>query len=244
MDRRVVRRITLWLALGLVILGCATPALVTPPPSISEPGSVETIIVQTAVAARTQTAIVASSTPTATTIPSPTKTATITPTPTATVLFLLTTQTNTLVPTGLFADEDDEDGDDSGNGAGDDDGDQDGFVKPTATASQWSCRVLSKSPVNGAVIPAGTTFTVRWTVQNTGTSAWPKKGVDVVYESGAQLNVGKPYYDIPAAVGTGGTVSISVEMEVPKIPKEYNMRWSLKVGRTNFCSVRFVFETR
>jgi hypothetical protein len=81
-------------------------------------------------------------------------------------------------------------------------------------------------------------------VQNTGTSTWPKKGVDVVYESGARLNIGKPYYDIPAGVRPGGTVRISVKMEIPKPAKEYNMRWSLMVGKTNFCSVQFVFEAR
>ena len=244
MNRRIVRRITLWLILGLVILGCATPALVTPPPSISGPGSIETIIVQTAQAAQTQTAIVASSTATPTSIPSPTRTFTITPSPTATVRFLIPTKTNTSIPTGLFADDIGNGiGTGTGNGNGNNNG-RDGFVKPTATPSEWTCRVLSKRPANGTVIPAGSSFTAVWTVQNTGTKVWPKKGVDVVYVSGARLNHGKPYYDIPAAVGTGGTVRISVTMEVPKRPKEYSTRWSLMVGKTQFCAVQFVFETR
>jgi hypothetical protein len=224
----------------LVILGCATPALVTPPPSESGPVSIETLIVQTALAAQTQTAILAPPTATPTPIPSPTKTFTITPTPTATILFLIATKTNTSVPTGLFAGED---GDGTGSGVGNN-GDGDGFVKPTATPSEWACRVLSRRPARGAIVPAGSSFTAIWTVQNTGTKTWPKKGVDVVYESGARLNVGRPYYDIPAGVGPGSTVTISVKMEVPKIPKEYNMRWSLMVGRTQFCSVQFVFESR
>jgi hypothetical protein len=241
MSRRNVRRMTLWLIVILVILGCATPALVTPPPS-SGPGSFETVVVQTADAAYTQTAIVAPSTATATSIPSPTKTFTVTPTPTATVLFLLAT--NTSLPTGLFAGEDgDGTGDGNGNNNGNDD-DDDGFVKPTATPSEWACRVLSRSPARNAIIPAGSSFKVTWTVQNTGTKTWPKKGVDVVYVSGARLNAGKPYYDIPAGVGTGGTVTISVTMTVPKRPKEYSTRWSLMVGRREFCSVQFVFEAK
>lgn len=242
MNRRAVRRITLWLILGSVILGCVTPAVVTPPPD-SGPVSVETIIVQTAQAAQTQTAIVAPDTATPTLVPSPTKTLTITPTPTATVLFLLVTGTNTSVPTGLFADDNGGGGSGSGSGGG---GDTNGggFVKPTATPSEWACRILSRNPVRGVVIPAGSTFTAVWTVQNTGTKTWPKQGVDVVYESGARINPGKPYYDIPAGVAPGGTVRISVPMEVPKRPKDYSMRWSLKVGRTNFCSIQFVFTAR
>lgn len=238
MSRRTVRRITIWLILGLVILGCATPALVTPPPSISTPGSVETVIIRTAEAAQTQTAIALPPTRTPSLTPFPTSTASITPTPTATILFLFATSTN---PTSAFLTSDIADLMTSEASTS---SSHDGYVKPTATPSEWDCRVLSKSPANHAVITAGTGFKAVWTVQNTGTKTWPKKGVDVVYESGAQLNVGKPYYDIPAGVGPGGTVTVSVTMEVPKRPKEYNMRWSLKVGRTNFCSVRFIFEAK
>lgn len=236
MDRRVTRRITLWLTAGMVILGCAAPALVTTPPP-SDSGSFEAIVAQTANAAHTQTARVLPPSGTPTLIPSPTRTFTITPTPTATVLFLF--PTNTPLPTGIFED-DGGDGDGSGNG----NGDGDGFVKPTATPSEWTCRVLSRYPARGATVMAGSNITAVWTVQNTGTKTWPKKGVDVVYESGARLNHGRPYYDIPAGVSPGGTVRISVVMEIPKRPKEYNMRWSLKVGRTNFCSVQFVFQSR
>ena len=238
MNRRTVRQITIWLILGLVILGCATPALVTPPPSVSAPGAVETVVVRTAEAAQTQTVIALPPTRTPTLTPFPTSTASITPTPTATILFLFATSTN---PTSAFLTSDLADFMTSEASTSNS---HDGYVKPTATPSEWDCRVLSKNPLNHAVITAGTTFNIIWTVQNTGTKTWPKKGVDVVYESGAQLNVGRPYYDIPAGVGPGGTVTISVTMEVPKRPKEYNMRWSLKVGRTNFCSVRFVFEAK
>jgi hypothetical protein len=242
MNRRNVRRITLWLIVILVILGCATPALVTPPPSASGPGVVETIIVQTAMAAQTQTAIRLPPSATPSLIPSPTKTSTVTPTPTATILFLFATNTSVPAATSPFTGGGGSNtGAGSGTGGG---GSGSGFVKPTATPQEWTCRVLSKSPANNTVLVAGTSFKATWTVQNTGTKTWPKQGVDVVYQSGARLNAGKPYYDIPAGVGPGGTVTISVTMEVPKRPKEYSTRWSLMVGRTQFCSVQFVFEAK
>jgi hypothetical protein len=231
MTRRNVRRITLWLVVVLCILSCASPVLVTPPPApISEP--VETIVVQTAVVAQTQTARVLPPTWTATTTRFPTKTPTVTPTPTATVLFLPPTATS--LPEGFFDDDEETNGDD----------DDSGYVKPTATTSPWDCRVLSKSPANDAVIAGGSRFKATWTVENTGTKTWPKQGVDVVYQSGANLQVGKPYYDIPTAVGPGGTVTISVTLEVPKREKDYNTRWALKVGRNEFCSVRFNFSVK
>lgn len=239
MNRRNVRRITLWLIVIMVILGCGTPALVTPPPSASGPGSIETIIVQTAMAAQTQTAIRLPPSATPSLIPSPTKTSTVTPTPTATILFLIATHTSAPAATSPFIG-----GGGSNTGTGSGTGGGSGFVKPTATPQEWTCRVLSKSPANNTVLVAGTSFKATWTVQNTGTKTWPKQGVDVVYQSGARLNAGKPYYDIPAGVGPGGTVTISVTMEVPKRPKEYSTRWSLMVGRTQFCSVQFVFEAK
>lgn len=238
MDRRKVRHITLWLVVVLVILGCGAPALVTPPPSAPGPDSIETIIAQTAIAAQTETALVLPPSATPSLTRPPTKTLTVTPTPTATVLFLISTKTSVPIATSLFTEGE---GNSTGSGSS---GSGDGFVKPTATPQEWNCRVLSKSPANNTTITAGTSFKAIWTVQNTGTKTWPKKGVDVVYQSGAHLNTGKPYYDIPVGVSPGGTLRISVTMEVPKRPKDYSTRWSLMVGKTHFCSVQFVFEAR
>jgi hypothetical protein len=142
--------------------------------------------------------------------------------------------TETSLPEGFF---DDDEG--TGNGGGDEESDSDGFQK---TPPEWACRVLSKSPTSGAVI-SGDSFKAIWTVQNTGTQAWPKKSVDIVYASGARLNHGKPYYDIPAAVAPGGTLTISVTMYVPR-SKDYNTRWTLKIGKTEFCPVRFAFSVQ
>ena len=230
MNGRSVRRISLCLVVGLVILGCATPALVTPPPSAPALEPVETIIVQTAAVAQTQTASALPPTATATITGLPSKTPTITPTPTATVVFLF--PTNTSLPEGLF-DEDEDNGEEDG----------DGYEKPVVIR-EWDCRVLSQSPAKGAVITGGTTFKATWTVENTGTKTWPKKGVDIVFHSGAHLEAGRTYYDIPATVGPGGKVTISISMIAPNRSKTYSTRWSLNVGRTDFCNVRFIIKVQ
>jgi hypothetical protein len=231
MNGQSVRRISLCLVVGLVILGCATPVLVTPPPFTPpalEP--IETIIVQTAALAQTQTASVLPPTVTATTTSPPTKTPTITPTPTATVVFLFPTDTS--LPEGLF---------DSGTPT-DDNPDSD-FEKPVVVR-EWDCRVISIRPAKNAVITGGSTFKATWTVENTGTKTWPKKGVDIVFHSGAHLEVGRAYYDIPATVNPGGKVTISIAMMAPKRPETYSTRWTLRVGRTDFCGVRFVINVQ
>lgn len=239
MNRRTLCQITLWLIVGTVILGCGAPMLVTPPP-VSGPGSVETVVVETAAAAQTRTALVLPPSATPSLIPSPTRTPTDTPTPTATILFLFPTRTNVPTATSALAG-----GGGSGTGGGGGSGGGGGgYVKPTATPQEWTCRIVSQSPNSAITVYGGSKVKTTWTVKNTGTKTWPKKGVDVVYQSGARLNAGKPYYDIPKGVAPGGTVTISVTMEMPKPPKEYSTRWSLMVGRTSFCSVRFVFDVK
>ena len=115
--------------------------------------------------------------------------------------------------------------------------DSDGYEKPVVVR-EWACRVLSQSPTKGAIITGGTTFRATWTVENTGSKTWPKKGVDIVFQSGAHLQ------DIPTTVGPGGKVTISIPMIAPKRSEVYSTRWSLKVGRTDFCTVRFIIEVK
>ena len=232
MNRRSVRRISVCLVVVLVILGCATPVLVTPPLSTPAFEPIETIVVKTAAVAQTQTATVLPPTTTATiTALPPTKTATITPTPTSTVVFLFPTETPW--PEVLF-DEDEETDEEDGN---------DGYKKPVVVR-EWDCRVISKSPAKGAVISGGSTFRAVWTIENTGTKTWPKKGVDIVYHSGAHLEEGGTYYDIPATVGPGGKVTITISMIAPKRSKVYSTRWSLRVGNRDFCDIRFIIEVK
>ena len=226
MNRRSIRRVTLCIVAVLVILGCASPAFVTPPPSPPSSYSVETVIVQTAAVAQTQTALLRPPTETLTITPSPTWTATITPTPTATIVFLFLTEIST--PEDLSVD-----------GAGfSNEGGNSNTATPEAR-KDWDCRVISRSPVRGTVFSPRTSFRAVWTVQNTGIQTWPKKGVDFVYHSGAHLHEGKPYRDIPKTVYPGGQVTLTVSMTAPKSPHEYSTRWSLRVGNRDFCTVRF-----
>ena len=231
MNRRNVRRITLWLVVVLVILGCASPIVLTPPPSVPVSEPVETIVVQTAAVAQTQTARVLPPTWTATTTPLPTKSPTITPTPTATVLFLPPTKTS--LPEGFFDDDEETDNEE----------DNSDYEKPVVVR-EWDCRFISQSPPKGTVIPGGSSFKATWTVENIGTKTWPKQGVDVVYHSGAYLHDGKAYYDIPSTTGPGGKVTMTIPMTAPKLAKVYSTRWSLRVGKRDFCSVKFSIEVK
>ena len=234
-------RITLWLVLGAVILGCGVPSLVTsPPPQPVAPEAVETIIVQTAAAAQTQTIEVLPPTNTPTLTPLATGTATVTPTPTATFLFLF--PTNTSLPDAFLEDEIGDNtsstSSDSSNSNSNVDDDR------IRTRDLWNCRILSKSPANGAVIVGGTRLRTVWVAQNTGSETWPKKSVDILYVGGLKLVKGKSIFDIPRAVAPGDAITISITMDIPKLKGDYQTRWGFKIGRTTFCTVRFSFEVQ
>ena len=99
MDKHAVRKIILLFAALLVLLACELPVLSQPAPQNPAPGSIETIVFQTAAAAQTQTAILLpppTNTPTFT--PLPTGTPTETPTPTETFVFILPTSTKPFEP--------------------------------------------------------------------------------------------------------------------------------------------------
>lgn len=236
MNRRKLRQITFWMIALLIILGCASPGFVTPPPSEPTQRSLDNIIEQTVAVAQAQTAssIPPSSTPIST--PTLTKTPTSSPTPTATILFI----TDTSVPDGFLEDQEDlEDPTDESDSDGDEDT-EDSEATKTPRPREWDCRVLSKSPALETVIIGGTNFNATWTVENIGTKTWPKQGVDVVYHTGAHLHTGKSWLDIPTGVSPGGKVTISVPMTVPKHSETYSTRWSLQVGQRKFCAVKFV----
>ncbi len=99
MDKFAVRKLFLLFTALFVLLACEVPLLSQPVVSEPAPGSIETIIFQTAAAAHTQTAILLpppTNTPTST--PLPTGTPTETATPTETFIFILPTSTKPFEP--------------------------------------------------------------------------------------------------------------------------------------------------
>ena len=99
MDNLATRKLFLLFTALLILLACEVPVLSQPAVSKPAPGSIETIVVQTAAAAQTQTAVLLPPpTNTSTSTPLPTKTPTETATPTETFIFLLPTSTQPFEP--------------------------------------------------------------------------------------------------------------------------------------------------
>jgi hypothetical protein len=113
---------------------------------------------------------------------------------------------------------------------------------PTETPSQeLDCEVLWQSVIDGKQIGPGMTFSVAWTITNTGTAAWDPGQVDFTYFSGTKMNQ-TPLVQLPTTVGPGETVTLDVDMRTPNKTSRYTTVWSLRRGEDYFCSVRLTIS--
>jgi hypothetical protein len=195
--------------------------------------SLGTVIAQTAAAAQTQTA---------TLLPSvtPTRTPSATPTlqtPTPTFFFSLYTETP-FIPVETT---DPEVSSPSG-GTPFTVGGPTGESIPYS-GKPWTCVVKGTSPPRWSVIEAGSDFYITWTVLNNGTKNWTINTIDFIY-TGGYRHEGRAIQDLWKNVPSGRTINLQAFYKAPKVPGEYRVHWTLKVGNYTFCGITAMFEVR
>lgn len=212
----------------LATLACATSPSVDIPQQPVDINSLETIIVQTADAALTQTAR-ANPSATLTATATSTRIPTITPSPTVTFIYLLPTLTPvpTQTPIGYVG---------SVGGSGTQE------VSKFKTPQPWDCSVIVKDtqPPLGAVLQKEQEFYAYWTLRNTGTEVWTRTTIDLVYRGGWRHD-GTRIIDITENGGPGATVRVGARFIAPKAAGEYQSFFVLKVGKREFCSMKISF---
>ncbi len=176
-------------------------------PTALPPEAFNTIVALTAQAAATQTAALLPPTETPTWTPVPSKTPSPTPSPTPTFLFVLATLTR--VPS-----------------------------TPTLgpASKDFACVLIDQTPADGASISKNQTFSVSWTVQNTGFSTWDATNTDFANSGGTKMTSVKRY-DLPKSVAAGDTTVLKVTMQAPSSPDTYKTVWTLRNGKDLFCRV-------
>ncbi|NWF63314.1 MAG: hypothetical protein HXY38_03315 [Chloroflexi bacterium] len=242
-----MRKILIFNILLLAALACSLPGITAPalsPLPTLDSNAVGTVIVQTADAAQTQTAI---KLPTSTITPRPTHTPSITSTFTPTFIYLLPTATpNALltIPVEIFTQQaiqltETIDGGDNE----DQEGAKDKKDPKRMTGKEWSCSTLGASPPRDTVFKPGAYFTVTWTIFNSGTKSWPLNGVDFIYTGGYRHENTK-IQDFTQNVPSGGEVRVSASFIAPKKPDAYQTFFTLQVGKTKFCGIKYVFYVK
>jgi hypothetical protein len=224
--------------LSLIILLLATLACDLPSasPQVELPqqpvdmNALQTVIVQTAGAAQTQTAIANPSfTPTYTS--TPTRVPSITPSPTVTFIYLLPTLTPipTITPIGFVSS--------GGSGAV--------GTSTFKTPVPWSCTVIvsQTQPPKWAVIEKKSEFYAFWTIQNTGSKTWTRTTIDLVY-TGGYRHEGTKIQDTKETVPPGDTLRVSAFFVAPKNPGEYRSFFALQVGNREFCGMKIEFVVK
>jgi len=216
-NRSLISLLKIWIIVAfLTACGPREPA----PLPVSD---VNSIIVQTAAAAQTQTAV---SLPTATT--------TLTPTiaPTGEYGFLIETPSfaiETLDPSLKTESV------------------QYGYlpVKPKYdfeySKYDWSCVGVGRYPPKGQVMRAGKPFVATWTVVNNGQRDWTQNTIDFVYKSGYR-HTGFRIQDLDRYISSGRDITLYVDFIAPKTPGTYYAVWQLKVGKNGFCGIQFEFR--
>ena len=209
MNKLFIRKFRYPLVLLFVLLACAVPVLPLPAESspTMAPGAIQTIVIATAGAAQTQTALVLPSpTETSTPTPLPTSTATDTPMPTAT--FLLSTATPPPTATQPFV------------------------TKSAGT----NCELVAQLPSNDAEYASRARFTAEWTLKNTGSESWLSSNIDFSRSGGRDMSA-KDVYDLPNNVGPGAQVTFTVDMRAPADAGTYTSNWRLGTKNKPLCEV-------
>jgi hypothetical protein len=100
------------------------------------------------------------------------------------------------------------------------------------------CTLVSQSPVDGTVYPAGSGFSTTWVLQNTSAEKWDPNEVDVRYVGAAAnvpLHQGSDVYDLTATVQPGNTYNFTVSMIAPFDPGTYGEVWEVARGSQLYC---------
>jgi len=168
-----------------------------------DPNAAITQVVETAMAALTETAAVQSPTPstTPTVLPTNTSLPTMQPSPTVSTLVGLPTTT-------------------SGSPS---------FVQPTGQTSSCDIGGFVKDVTipDGTNVAAGQKFTKTWEIKNNGTCTW-NKNYTVVFYGGTQLAADTIYNFTDKDIEPGQNVQISVEMTAPTKTGKYTSYWILR----------------
>jgi hypothetical protein len=105
------------------------------------------------------------------------------------------------------------------------------------SADPYACAIVAQNPADETSFVPGIAFQTRWRVRNIGTQTWGVNTADYRYSSGTKFHKAG-VYDFNSSVPPGEELDIFVEMWAPMDPGTYSTTWKIKVGKTEFCSMK------
>lgn len=117
---------------------------------------------------------------------------------------------------------------------------------PTPTpppTADFACEIVSQFPPNEVIFGPGADFDTRWQVINTGREVWDRNSTDYRYVSGDKLHK-HPLYDLSKTISPGGMADIIVDMVAPSAAGTYSTTWRIRVGKTEFCTMKLTIVVK
>ena len=105
----------------------------------------------------------------------------------------------------------------------------------TVTKCDSAAFITDVTYPDGSIVGRGNTFTKTWRIKNTGACAWTT-AYYLVFVSGEKFG-GKNAVALPAGVGPGGSVDISIQLTAPDQDGRYRGNWKLR----NASDIQFGF---
>ncbi|HEX2997451.1 MAG TPA: NBR1-Ig-like domain-containing protein [Anaerolineales bacterium] len=208
-------KLAIWFTALALVMACV-PSLTTESVPTVDPGAIDTLIVQTANAASSQTAAVLPSA-TLTWTPVPTRTTeTVTPTATSTVIFVFFSPTPLVIPT---------------------------FTASGSASDTYACQVITVSPTDRTTFPPRQDFNAFWVVKNIGKKKWDRTIVNYAFASGDKFHTISSY-DLSESLGSGNILELGVDMQAPKDPGIYTTTWTLRAGKKAFCPLNLTIVVK
>jgi hypothetical protein len=103
------------------------------------------------------------------------------------------------------------------------------------TICNWAQFVSDITVQDGAVFPAGATFTKIWRIKNIGTCTWTTD-FDLVFIGGEPMT-SKTVVALPRGVVPNESVDVSVTMTAPKNPGTYKGNWMLRTDSGSYFGI-------
>jgi hypothetical protein len=101
----------------------------------------------------------------------------------------------------------------------------------------YACTFVSADKLNHhASYAAGTSYSITYTIRNSGTKDWNSSEVDVVYDSGQTMQTSPSVLDLPKTVKSGDTFSITLSYKAPGASGYYINIYGLRVNGSVFCN--------
>lgn len=99
----------------------------------------------------------------------------------------------------------------------------------------YACTWVNQQPADYIVMKPRQSFDMTWVVQNTGDAVWHASESSYAFYSGTRLYTHSSAYQLPADVGKGGKLRMTIDMEAPKDPGFYQTTWAVLTGNTRVC---------